>query len=123
MTFENPTVSLPLVQGGKVRALAVTSEKRNAQAPDVPTMIETGVADFVSVSFTGVVAPAATPAAIIARLNSAINESLNSAELEAAFTKLAVEPRTGSPEDFAAFLARERERWSVVIKAAGVKVE
>jgi tripartite-type tricarboxylate transporter receptor subunit TctC len=123
MTFENPTVSLPLVQGGKVRALAVTSEKRNAQAPDVPTMIESGVADFVSVSFTGVVAPAATPAAIIARLNSAINESLKSAELEAAFTKLAVEPRTGSPEDFAAFLARERERWSAVIKAAGVKVE
>jgi tripartite-type tricarboxylate transporter receptor subunit TctC len=123
MTFENPTVSLPLVQSGKVRALAVTSEKRNAQAPDVPTMIESGVADFVSVSFTGVVAPAATPAAIIARLNSAINESLKSAELEAAFTKLAVEPRTGSPEDFAAFLARERERWSVVIKAAGVKVE
>jgi tripartite-type tricarboxylate transporter receptor subunit TctC len=70
-----------------------------------------------------VVAPAATPAAIIARLNSAINEGLKSTALEAAFTKLAVEPRTGSPEDFAAFLARERERWSVVIKAAGVKVE
>jgi tripartite-type tricarboxylate transporter receptor subunit TctC len=77
----------------------------------------------MSVSFTGVVAPAATPAAIIARLNSAINEGLKSTELEAAFTKLAVEPRTGSPEDFAAFLARERERWSVAIKAAGVKVE
>jgi tripartite-type tricarboxylate transporter receptor subunit TctC len=123
MTFENPTVSLPLVQGGKVRALAVTSEKRSAQAPDVPTMIESGVADFVSVSFTGVVAPAATPGAIIARLNFAINESIKSAEIEAALTKLAVEPRIGSPEDFAAFLAQERERWSAVIKAAGVKVE
>jgi tripartite-type tricarboxylate transporter receptor subunit TctC len=123
MAFENPTVSLPLVQGGKVRALAVTSEKRNPQAPDIPTMIESGIPDFVSVSFTGIVAPAGTPAEIVAKLNAAINESLKSAEIEAAFAKLAVEPRIGSPGDFTAFLARERERWAPMIKAANVKVE
>ncbi|MFL6970847.1 MAG: Bug family tripartite tricarboxylate transporter substrate binding protein [Xanthobacteraceae bacterium] len=123
MTFENPSVSLPLVQGGQVRGLAVTSEKRNPQAPDVPTMIEGGVADFVSLSFTGMAAPAGTPAEILARLNAAINDGLKSAEIEAAFAKLAVEPRIGSPDDFAAFLTRERERWAPVIKAAGVKVE
>jgi tripartite-type tricarboxylate transporter receptor subunit TctC len=123
MTFENPAVSLPLVQGGQVRALAVTSEKRNPQVPDVPTMIEGGVPDFVSVSFTGVAAPAGTAVEIVGRLNAAINESLKSPEIEAAFARLAVEPRIGSPTDFAAFLARERERWDPVIKAAGVKVE
>jgi tripartite-type tricarboxylate transporter receptor subunit TctC len=123
VTFENPSVSLPLVQGGQVRALAVTSETRNPQAPDVPTMIEGGVPDFVSVSFTGLAAPAGTAAEIVGRLNAAINESLKSAEVDAAFAKLAVEPRIGSPADFAAFLARERERWGPVIKAAGVKVE
>jgi tripartite-type tricarboxylate transporter receptor subunit TctC len=123
MTFENPTVSLPLAQGGQVRALAVTSERRNPQAPDVPTMMESGVADFVSVSFTGVAAPAATPPAIVGRLNAAINETLRSAEIATALTKLGVDTRIGSPENFAAFLARERERWDAVIKAAGVKVE
>jgi len=101
----------------------VTSEKRNPQAPDVPTMMESGLSDFVSVSFTGVVAPAATPPAIVARLNAAINEALASPEIETAFTKLGVEPRIGPPDVFAAFLARERERWAPVIQAAGVKVE
>lgn len=123
MTFENPAVSLPLVQGGQLRALAVTSEQRNRQAPDVPTMIESGVPDFISVSFTGMVAPAGTPAEIVARLNAAVNESLKTAEIEAAFTKLAIEPRLGSPEEFAAFLAKERERWGAVIKAADVKAD
>ena len=123
MTFENPTVLLPLVQGGQVRALAVTSEKRNPQAPDVPTMIESGLSDFVTVSFTGVVAPAGTPAAIVTKLNAAINEGLASPEIENAFTKLGVEPRIGSPDAFASFLARERERWGPVIQAANVKVE
>jgi len=116
-------VSLPLAQGGQVRALAVTSEKRNPQAPDVPTMMESGLSDFVSVSFTGIAAPAATPPAIVTRLNAAINEALASPEIETAFAKLGVEPRAGSAEAFAAFLARERERWAPVIHAASVKVE
>jgi len=123
MTFENPAVSLPLVQGQQVRALAVTSEQRNPQAPDVPTMIESGLTDFVSVSFTGIVAPAGTPADIVARLNRAVNESLKTAEIDAAFTRLGVEKRIGSPEDFVTFLARERERWSAVIKAADIKAD
>ena len=59
MIFENPTTSVPLLQGGRVRGLAVTSEARNPQLPELPTMVEAGLPDFVSVSFTGVVAPAA----------------------------------------------------------------
>src|SRR4051812_14546270 len=99
MTFENPTVSLPLAEGGQVRALAVTSETRNPHAPDVPTMIESGVPDFIWVSFTGMVTPAGTPAAIVTKLNRAINEALTSSEIEAAFAKLGVEPHVGSAED------------------------
>ena len=79
-SFENPASSLPLVQAGNVRALAVTSDTRSAQTPDLPTMIEAGVPDFTSVSFTAVVAPAGTPAAIVNKLNAAINESLKSPE-------------------------------------------
>ena len=122
-SFENPAASLPLVQAGNVRGLASTSETRGAQTPDLPTMIEAGVPDFTSVSFTAVVAPAGTPAAIVARLNAAINESLKSPEIGATLTKLSVDAKASSPEEFAAFLARERDKWSAVIKTAGVQAE
>src|SRR6266566_3246299 len=75
LTFENPAVALPLVLAGQIRALAVTSNVRNRRIPDVPTLSET-IPDFVSASFTGIVAPDAVSPAIIARLNAAINESL-----------------------------------------------
>jgi tripartite-type tricarboxylate transporter receptor subunit TctC len=122
-SFENPAASLPLVQAGNVRGLASTSETRGAQTPDLPTMIEAGVPDFTSVSFTAVVAPAGTPAAIVARLNAAINESLKSPEIGATLTKLNVDAKTSSPDEFAAFLARERDKWTTVIKTAGVQAE
>jgi tripartite-type tricarboxylate transporter receptor subunit TctC len=122
LTFENPAVALPLAQAGRIRALAVTSETRNPQAPDIPTMSESGFPGFVSVSFTGMVAPAGTPTDIVTRLNAAVNDSLAAPDVQATLTKLAVEPRLSSPEEFAAFLARERERWSAMIKAAGVAV-
>jgi tripartite-type tricarboxylate transporter receptor subunit TctC len=122
-SFENPASSLPLVQAGQVRALASTSDKRSAQMPDVPTMVEAGVADFVSVSFTGVVAPAGTPGAVVDRLNAAINASLRSSEVASALVRLAVDAKVSSPQEFAAFLARERDKWAAVIKAVGVQAE
>jgi len=123
MTFENTAVSLPLVQAGKLRGLAFTSERRNSRAPDIPTMIESGVPGFVTASFTGIVAPAGTPAAIVSRLNVAINECLKSPDVQATLTKLSVEPHIGSPDEFAAFLARERGIWVPLVKTANVKAE
>jgi tripartite-type tricarboxylate transporter receptor subunit TctC len=120
MAFENPAVALPLVQAGRIRALAVTSETRNPQAPDIPTMIESGFPGFVSVSFTGMVAPAGTPASIIGRLNTVVNESLALPDVQATLMKLAVEARPASPEAFAAFLARERDKWGAMITAVGI---
>jgi tripartite-type tricarboxylate transporter receptor subunit TctC len=103
--------------------LAVTSESRNPQTPDLPTMIEAGVPDFTSVSFTAVVAPAGTPASIVNRLNTVINESLKSPEVAAALVKLSVEAKPATPEEFATFVARERAKWATVVKTAGVQVE
>lgn len=123
MTFENPAVSLPYVQGGRLRALAVTNDTRNRQAPDIPTMVEAGVPDFVSVSFTGIVAPAGTPSSVIARLNAAIVESMKSPEVQSALDKLGVDTRVGTPEAFSNFLAREREKWGALIRAANIKPE
>jgi tripartite-type tricarboxylate transporter receptor subunit TctC len=120
-TFENPAVALPLVQAGVVRALAVTSAARHPQAPDVPTLVEAGLPGFVSVSFTGVVGRAGIPGPVVGKLNSAINESLQSPEVAATLAKLAVDVGGGTPAEFGAFLSEEMTTMTPVIKAAGLQ--
>jgi tripartite-type tricarboxylate transporter receptor subunit TctC len=122
LTFENPAVSLPLVLAGSIRAIAVTSEARNPRLPDVATVAET-IPDFVSVSFTGVVAPAGVPPAIVAKLNAAINESLKAPTVMATLAKLSVDIKPGTPAEFGAFLAKEREKWQGVAKAAHIQID
>jgi tripartite-type tricarboxylate transporter receptor subunit TctC len=123
LAFENPSVTVPLVQEGKLKALAVTGESRNPQLPNVPTIIESGVPDFISMSFTGLMAPAGTPPEIIRRLNQELTAGLRAPETIDLLDKLGVNPRPGSPEDFAAFIARETEKWTAVAKQAGIRVE
>jgi tripartite-type tricarboxylate transporter receptor subunit TctC len=91
--------------------------------PDVPTMIESGVPDYVVSTYIGVVAPVGTPAAIVDKLNTALNDSLTSPEAMAAFAKLGAEVKPGSPKDFAAFLAAETQKWTQVAKAANIKLD
>jgi tripartite-type tricarboxylate transporter receptor subunit TctC len=114
---------LPLVREGKLRALGVASVGRNALAPELPTMIEGGVDGFVALTFTGVVAPKGTPAPIVSKLNAAINESLKPPEVVAALGRLGAEVRPGSPEEFGAFLAKERDKWVDVVTRTGIKAE
>jgi len=121
LTFENPAVALPLVQAGTVRALAVTSAMRDAQAPDVPTLNESGLPDFVVESFTGVVGRAGMPAAIVTRLNAVINESLKSPQVAETLVKLAVDAKNETPEQFGRFLAKELADMTPVVKAAGLQ--
>jgi len=123
MTFENPSVIVPLVHENKIRGLAVTGEARNAQLPDLPTMIESGLPDFVSTSFTGVAAPVGTPPDIVKRINSAINDGLTSPELGAVLLTLGVGIRPGSPEEFGAFLLTEVQKWAAVAKRAGIRID
>ena len=123
MTFENPSVTVPLVQGGKLKALAVTGEARNPQLPLVPTMIESGIDAFVSMSFTGLMVPAGTPPAIIARLNAEIVSGLAGTEMRETMDKLGVIPRPGAPADFGAFLAQETARWRAVADKAGIRIQ
>jgi tripartite-type tricarboxylate transporter receptor subunit TctC len=114
---------LPLVREGKLRALGVASAGRNALAPELPTLIEGGVPDFIALTFTGMMAPAGTPASIVDKLNVAINESLKPPEVIAALGKLGAEVRPGSPAEFAAFLAKERDKWGDVVTRTGIKAE
>jgi tripartite-type tricarboxylate transporter receptor subunit TctC len=123
MLFGEVAGLLPLVRDGKLRALGVASVGRNALAPDLPTMIEGGLLDFVALTFTGVMAPAGTPAHIVNKLNAAINESLKGADMVASLGKLGAEVRTGSPEEFGAFLGKERDKWVDVVMRTGIKAE
>ena len=122
LTFENPAITLPLVLAGQLRALAVTSNARNPRIPDVSTLSET-IPDFVSASFTGIVAPAGVSGAIIARLNAAINESLKAPAVQATLDKLSVDVKPGTPAEFGAFLATEKEKWLAVATRAKIQVD
>jgi len=121
--MDAPGVLLPHTQAGTLRALAVTSSRRTSDLPDLPTMAESGYPDFAITFWTGVVAPAGTPPVVITRLNDVINDALCSEAMKASLAKFGVEPRPGSPQDFAAFIAEEAKKWARVIQAAGIKVE
>jgi len=123
MIFGTTSTLLPLIQQGKIRALAVTTQKRSKDLPGVPTMIESGLPQLALIFSAGLLAPAGTPGEIIARLNAEINEAMRAPELEASMAKLGFEPQIWSPQEYAAFLAEEGRRWPPIVKAAGVKAE
>jgi tripartite-type tricarboxylate transporter receptor subunit TctC len=114
---------MPHIQDGQLRALAVTSEKRFALLPELPTMIESGVDGFVVSSFQGVVAPAGTPAAVVAKLNAAVNASVEAPEMRTHLARLGATAATGTPQEFAAFFTAEMRKWEAVVKSAGVSVD
>jgi tripartite-type tricarboxylate transporter receptor subunit TctC len=119
MTIEGITILLPLIRDGKLRALAVTSRSRTPLAPDLPTMIEAGVPDYEVTTFNGVVAPAGTPAAIVAKLNASINTGLQAPDMQARLQKLGAVIRPNTPAQLAAFIAAEHAKWS----ALGIRVD
>ncbi len=123
MTFEGITILLPLIREGKVRALAVTSRTRTSLAPDLPTMIEAGVPDYEVTTFNGMMAPAGTPAAIVQRLNTTINEGVQAPDMQETITKLGAVTNPGTPEQFGAFIAAELAKWRSVAQAANVKLD
>jgi tripartite-type tricarboxylate transporter receptor subunit TctC len=123
LAFEPYSVLLGHIREGRVRALAVTGATRSAELPDLPTMIESGLAGFTSVSWSGVVAPTGTPAEIVARLNAAVNAGIAAPDTQARLARLSAAPMTGTPADFAALIAAETPKWAAVVKAAGIKIE
>jgi len=111
------------VQTQKLRALAVTSETRVPEAPDLPTMTESGYPDFLATYWNGVLAPERTPRAIVEQLNAAINASLATEEMRAAVLKLGMTPIIASPQEFAARIARELAQWTAVAKIAHISID
>ncbi len=121
MMFGPAVNTLPLAQAGKLLALAVTSAKRSALAPDLPTVAESGLPGFDVVGWYGLAAPAGTPKAAIARLNAAANSALKAADLIEQFRLQGYEPVGGTPEQATAWIKAEVARWTEVIHAAGIE--
>jgi tripartite-type tricarboxylate transporter receptor subunit TctC len=120
---QSPALALPQVRAGKLKVLVVSSPKRLATVPDVPTNEELGLPEFKSRAGTGYLAPAKTPRPIIDRLNTEINRFLTSSEGQKLWSSQGIEVTVGSPEDFARIIQDELARWSGVVKAGNIKVD
>ena len=111
---------IPLVKAGKLRALAVTSAKRFAATPDLPTMIEAGYPGFVSVLSMGLMAPAGTPPAIVEAIHQSSVKALSTADVRDKLNAIGMEVVNNSPKEFTAAIAAERPQWAKIIKEAGI---
>ena len=121
--FLDLAAGLPVIQSGKVRALAIGSAKRVAALPDVPTLAEAGVPNTEVYAFQGILGPAGLPAAVTARLNGDLNKALANPAVVKRMTDFGMEALPGTPEQFRAMARAESKRWGEIIKAAGVKLD
>lgn len=111
------------VKSGKLRALAVSSAQRSTALPDVPTFIESGVSDFVVNSWVGILAPIATPPAIVTRLNTELNAVLNDPAVREKLRLMGIDATPGSADQFSAEIKRDLARYGEVVKSAGIRIE
>ena len=121
--FCNLPIGLPYARAGKLRALAIATRSRTTLAPDIPTVIESGIADFEAAVWNGLYAPARTPREIINRVNADVMKVLNAPEVKERVAAQGISVVTGTPDQLAALLKSELVKWARVVKASGVTVE
>ena len=123
MYFDTVALFLPHLQAGKIKPLAIADDMRSDQLPAVPTTAESGFPTLKATFWASIVAPTGTPADTVDKLNVSINAILRSSELEASLAKFNAKPKMGSPQEFAKFWRAETEKWTNVIRSAGVKAD
>jgi tripartite-type tricarboxylate transporter receptor subunit TctC len=123
LTFGNLVAVLPLVKGGKLKALGVTGAMRSSAAPDLPTIAEEGVRGYDFSSWFGFLAPAKTPQQTITRLNQEIVQILKTPEMKQRLTQDGADVIASTPQEFGAYLASETKKWAQVIKQAGIRAD
>ena len=121
--FNGMLATWPSVQGGRLKAVAISSAQRMPSAPDTPTVAEQGLPGFETGSFQGVVGPAGVPRETVAKLNTEFTKVLDSQEMRERFAKQGTEVRTGSPESLGQWLRTEQARWARVVKESGAKFD
>jgi tripartite-type tricarboxylate transporter receptor subunit TctC len=123
MTFTTVPSVVNFVKSGQLRSLGVASARRAPQLPDVPTFVEAGVPEYLMDYWYCLVAPAATPKEVQARLNGAVREVMRQSDVAASLDKTGLLPLVMTAEEFHAYVRKENERWAAVVKAAGIKAE
>ncbi len=123
LMFATSASVIPFLKAGRLRALAVTTAQRSATVPELPTVAEAGLPGFEAITWHGVVVPAATPGALVERINSDIVRALNAPELRERLAALGAEVVAGSPREFADYIAREIPKWAKVVKDSGARAE
>lgn len=123
VTYSTIPSALGLVQSGRLKALAVTTAQRSSLMPSVPTMSESGVPGFDYTLWVGLLAPAAVPSAIVARLNGAVRQAVETKELRAAFSRQGMDPKPSTPDEFGTLIHNEIERNVKLVKAIGLKAQ
>jgi tripartite-type tricarboxylate transporter receptor subunit TctC len=123
LIFATGASSINHVKAGKIRALGVTTAKRSAMAPELPTIAEAGLPGFEANNWNGIVVPAKTPRAIINRLNKEFTAALLLPDIKQFLFNQGLDAAPSTPEAFAAYIKSETAKWAKVIKAAGIKVE
>jgi tripartite-type tricarboxylate transporter receptor subunit TctC len=121
LIFATAASAIPHVQSGKIRALAVTTSKRSQLVPDLPTVAEAGLPGFEANNWYGIVVPAKTPPAIIARLNKEFVAVLNEPDVKSILFKQGLDTAPSTPQEFAAYIKSETAKWAKVIKVSGAK--
>ena len=121
--FTDMLITLPHVKSGKLRALAVTGDRRSAMVPELPTIAESGLPGFSVYAWFGLLAPATTPAEIVTRISAEIQKGFKTPQMRERFSAMGADPVGGSPEQFAAFLKMEMAKWAKLVKAAGIHAE
>ncbi len=122
-TIDGTVALMPHIRSGKFRAIAMARAERWPEIPNVPTLVESGFADFTLDAWTGVVAPLGTPEPILSKLNTAINNGLTTPEAKAALDRFSSIAKIGTPRDFGSFIADQVQRWGALVKLTGAKIE
>jgi tripartite-type tricarboxylate transporter receptor subunit TctC len=123
LMLESTNSITPHVKGGRVRGLAVTGPKRSAAVPELPTIAEAGVPGYEATTWTGIVAPAGMPRALILRLNAELNKMIASPSFKEKIAPLGSEPMGGTPEQFRDFIRSEHAKWGDIVKRSGAKID